>query len=86
MKMWQACLSDGYVLQIYQRTDGSWTISVSGPCPIQDHHKCILSASEAQREAYSLGRRHFINKGIAEIPLKLDDLEWVEFGRCPQWP
>jgi hypothetical protein len=84
--MWQARLSDEYVLQIYQRTDGSWTISVLGPCSIQDHYQCILSTSEAQREAYSLGRRHFIVKGIAEIPVKFDDLEWVELGECPQWP
>jgi hypothetical protein len=81
-KMWQARLSDKYVLQIYKRTDGSWTVSVSGRCPTQDHHQPILSTIEAQREAYSLGRRHFIVKGIAEIPIEFDDLQWVELGGC----
>jgi hypothetical protein len=84
--MLQARLSEQYVLQIYQRTDGSWTTTVSGPCPIQDHHQCILSVGEAQREAYSLGRKHFIYKGIAEIPIEFEDLRWVELGGCPQWP
>jgi hypothetical protein len=85
--MWRrARISDNYVLQIYQRTNGSRKVSVSGSCPIQDHYQCILSTSEAQRVAYSLGRRHFVVKGIVEIPVEFGDLQWVELGRSPQCP
>ena len=73
----QACLSEKYVLRIDLKTDGSCTIWVLGPCPIQDHHQYIAGTGDAQREAYSLGRKHFICKGIAEIPVEFDDLKWV---------
>ena len=75
--MLQACLSEHYALKIDLKTDESCTISVLGPCPIQDHHQYVAGMGEAQREAYSLGRRHFIYKGIAEIPVEFADLQWV---------
>jgi hypothetical protein len=73
----QARLSEKYVLRIDLETDGSCTIWVLGPRPIQDRHQYVAGSGEAQREAYSLGRKHFIYKGIAEIPVESDDLEWV---------
>jgi len=38
-----------------------------------------MDLKNAKREAYSLARRHFLEKAIAEIPIEFEDLSWISY-------
>jgi len=79
--IFQAPLTNSYVLRIAQTTEDSWEMLISGPSPKAFLRQYAANADEAKREVYSWARKHFILKGIAEIPLEFDSLQWVKFGR-----
>ena len=58
---------------------GSWVVGICGPCPLTRHHQPFMDLKNAKREAYSLARRHFLEKAIAEIPIEFEDLSWISY-------
>jgi len=77
--MFQARLSINYLLVVREEPDRSWTLQVVGPCPIEVPDPFIEGLEEAQRAAYSLGRKHFIGRGVADVPVEFADLRWVAY-------
>jgi hypothetical protein len=76
----QAQLSPSYVILVEEmRAAGSWVVGIRGPCPLTEHHQPSMDLKNAKREAYSLARRHFLEKAIAEIPIEFEDLSWISY-------
>jgi len=75
----QARFSNSYILIIARAMDGSWEMRILGPSPKAFRRQYAANADEAKRALYSWAMKHFIRRGIAEIPTGFDSLQWVTF-------
>jgi hypothetical protein len=73
--MYRAKLSESYQLIVTKDLAG-WSGLINGPCPIEDRRLSTEDLDDAQKEAYDLAIRHFTLKGIAELPIPCNQLQW----------
>lgn len=79
MKIFQANLSSSYMLSV-EGGPGKWVIAIHGPCQLRDSRPSSTGLAEVKREAYSLARRHLVEKGIGEVPVEFEELIWSAIG------